>query len=712
MSPASRLLQTVLARAKSPYVVASSALILTWLALWLASFHNLYGWLTDDATVFSRVVLYERGGENIFDIQWFHAYMWLVLFLPWTFHWTVPSHDMPRAWQRTAEFRALILYVIFLHAIFLAIVAYFFRTVCKNALLCFGAFVLFVTSPTLLEYADLLDSRFLGLLAGLPSALILMHQFPSIQSAVSRKRILLGFFLAGFLLAVGQAIHYTEWYFNGPLSAAYWVLALSSNWRSSQTWRKLTTYVAGIVAWFAPVQWLSLRYHGFGESMIGTMIFQVDNHLSPYGRGEDFVIWLQVFRDAMGLPMIVAVACGAVVLSFDRLRPAYIGKFHAQLMVWTTVIASAYFLATPAFPFYRQVSGLQLFYALFAMVAIERSVWWISRTFSSIGFGGRIAIGTLLFLAVAFVPSVLRGSEVFAAQQGLGRAVNYAYERASAGHVFFIATYDWDEHPKALVSRADFDRLSASDYIVTDYPIFFHVKYPDLFALMHDTKPLASFPTLWCTQENYAELRAFFAFRRWDEEPENCESQVFSVAQLRAEAAKAPLEVTSIRADSTLSASHAAERALAIRNPQTGLDDNYFGRGMFDDLWASKASSGTHWIEVTFARPEVLGAVTIVPADFKGPPDYKNVGRIASLTLLANDRPGAALKPVWSGRDLENDAIFTATFAARRIATLRFEIATGAGNGVACLEYIRFPGHTVHLTKPAKALGQSRFALH
>jgi hypothetical protein len=478
----------------------------------------------------------------------------------------------------------------------------------------------------------------------------------------------------------------------------YWYYVFAGDWRARVKWQKLFVFCLGIAAWIVPVQLLSLRYHPFQDSMIGTIVFQVDNHQSPYGRVEDLFIWLGMFWDEMGAPMILAVASGAFVLWTDRWRPSYVSRFHARLMVATTALASLYFLFSSSYPFYRQVSGLQLLYAIFAVVAIERAVHYMPQLTAR----GRLFAACVFFAAIVFVPSVLRSPEVFMAQQGLGRAVNFAYDAVGPKHVFFVATYDWDPHPRAILSRRDFDRLSSADYIVTDYPIFFHVKYPDIFASMYEAKPVASFPTEWCTRELWAELREYFAFRKWFDEPSNCNAEVYRVADIRKAARGKPLEVLSVRADSSLSASQGPSRVLTERNPSLPLDDNYFGLSVYKDVWASRASTGPHWLELTFAKPEKIGAVTIVPPDYQAPPNFSYFeysGRIRAMQIFGVEPRSRAMRLLWSKSGLEDEVIFTATFAPATVRKLRFvvEQTSQPANQIAAVDFIHFPGYVVRL---------------
>ena len=294
------------------YVITCTVLIVVWLGAWLLSFPNIYGWLTDDIFQFSRVKQYELGGPNLIDIQWFHAFDWFIVLLPWIFHWNVPSHMIPQAWERTGEFRALILYVMVLHAVLLAMLAYFIRQLCSNTIVCAGALLLFMTSPTFVFYTDLIDSRYLGLLAGVPALSILLLGRKQIFQPV-RWPVLLRIHLPGFLIGLGQSIHYTLLYFAGPIALVYFLASFVEQ-RSRHVLIKLAFFTAGLLLWFVPVQLLSLEFHPFEGSMLGTLFGQVTSLGSHYDQIADNASWLHFFIEEMGIPMMAAVTAGFALL--------------------------------------------------------------------------------------------------------------------------------------------------------------------------------------------------------------------------------------------------------------------------------------------------------------------------------------------------------------------------------------------------------------
>ncbi|HEV3153086.1 MAG TPA: hypothetical protein VGZ02_04725 [Candidatus Baltobacteraceae bacterium] len=688
-------------------MLASFGAIAVWLTAWLLLFPNIYGWLTDDIYQFRRVLMYETGGSNLFDIPWFHAYDWFVAALPWYFHWSIPSYAIPQAWDNTGHFRAFILYTIVLHAVILAMTAWLLRVLCANKAVAFAALAFFMTSPTFVFYSDLLDSRYMGLLAGLPALVILLKGYRTVDRSQPLYRSIFFFLLPGFLIGLGQSIHYTLTYFAGPISLVYWCYVLRGNFRSRAVWANAGYFVLGVALWFVPVQLLSLQYHPFAGSMLGIMFGQVSALRSPYDKLSDWATWLHFFLEDMGLPMMLLVAAGAVIAFRDRWRPTYISAFHARLLFWACAIAVAYVLITPSIAFYRQLSLYQIFFMLFAAIAIEVATQRLAR------FNAALRAGAfcLVCILAAWVPSIARMPEVFAASAGLGRAVNAAHAATrNRGRVYFIEFYDNNLDPRSLISRADLQRLKPGDVIVTDFPTLFFVKYPDLFALFHDTAPIASFPTEWCTIENWVEERTYWNFRRYQDEPESCNARVYSVAALRQSASGKPLAVAAVRSDSTMGPAFGTSWVLARRSPAVPMDMSKCCNAVpaVNDLWASAGNTRKHWLEIDFSRPVKLHAVTIVPANYFSPPGWDTVGRPQTVALygIGSRRKSTVL---WRSGDLRDRAIFTATFKPARLSGIRLDIEQPppddqrhaimfdqrlSPSPVSGIEYIRFEGYS------------------
>lgn len=690
------------------YALGCLAAIGIWLVAWLLSFPNIYGWLTDDIYQFQRILMYESGGRNLADIPWFHAYDWFIVALPWFFHWSIPSYMVPQAWAHTGEFRAFILYTIVLHAVILGMTAYLLQLLCKNRFVAFAALLLFMTSPTFVFYSDLLDSRYLGLLAGVPAIILLLKAYDRINEPQSVRAALISFLLPGFLIGLGQSIHYTLTYFAGPIGFVYCCYALAGHWKSRTVWTHIGYFVLGLALWFVPVQLLSLQFHPFSQSMLGILTGQVTALKSPYDKISDLTTWIHFFLEDMGLPMMILVVAGAIFAYRDDLRPAYLSRFYGRLMSWSSFLATAYLLITPSIAFYRQVALYQIFYMLFAAIAID--------VFAKRLFPGRTALRSItacaVFLLAAWVPSVGRMPEVFFDSQGLGRAINTAHAAAgSHGKVYFIEFYDIDLHPLSIISRQDFNALKPGDMIVTDFPTLFFAKYPDIFALLHDTHPIASYPTEWCTRENWVEERTYWNFRRYQDEPESCNAQVYSVAAIRKAQVGKVLRIASVRADSTMAPKFAPSRVFALRSPAVPMymTDCCNAVPAARDLWASDGSTRNHWIDIRFARAAQLSTVTVVSPNYFSPPAWDTVARPQFVSIYG-DQLGHHSVLLWRSGDLRDSAIYTATFRHALVSGIRLVIQQPpvddqrhaiifyqrlSPSPIAGITYVRFPGYSV-----------------
>jgi hypothetical protein len=677
-------------RVRNPYLLACAGTIALWLIAWLVAVPNLYGWLVDDEDTFYRFQTYLLGGTHLFDIQWFHAYMWLLMAPPAAFRWTIPSHVAARAFAATPQLRALIVYTIVLHAVVLALVAAFLGRLVRRRSVAFAAFLIIATSPTLTFFTPLLDSRYLSLLAALPALLLLLRGAARERAPATARSLFLDGFLPGLLIALAEDIHYECLYLVVPFSVVYWIARLVQARAGWPVLAALLAFVGGLAAWIVPVQLLSLLYQPFPTSYIGMLLGQYAKQLPPYTHLENLRTWVAVFGSEMGWPFIVAAAAGAVLVAFDRTRPAYVRRFDARLMVACMVIFGCYLLASSTFPFFRMSFGYQLFYAACACVCIER----ISTALAPRRPILRRTLFALALLGIAFVPTFERSPEVYTAQQGYGKAVNLAYRLAPHGHVRFIVTFD-DDDPGTVIDRDEFDRLAPADVIVTYFPESFTFKYPDLFALMHDTVPAGSFPTLWCTREMWSQVPSFYGGRRWADEPDVCQSRVYRVADLRRAAGGPPLRIVSVHADSTALPYLGPRRALALRTPS----NNWFGAELWNpywDLWVSKATPGTHWLSMRFAEPARIGTITLVPPDFRVPPDFlwhgrKRVDEVRIVGVL----PGGATRTLWTGTHLQDDAVIDARFTPTLLAGVRFELRQSPGpNPSVGLKYVRFPGFT------------------
>jgi hypothetical protein len=662
------------------------AAVVAWLCAWLAAFHNLYGWLVDDQNTFSRFQVYATGGENFLDISWFHAYMWFLMLPPLLFHWTIPSHVAARAYQATSQFRALILYTILLHALVLGLVAAFLRQLCRSAFVSGAAFLLVALSPTLALYTPFLDSRYLSLLAVLPALMLLIQG--SRRGLDSSAAVLLFGFVPGLLLGIGEDIHYECLYLSAPFAALFWGMQLVGRWRTLAQWRGFLAFIAGLGTWVVPVQIISMLFHPFAGTYLGTLIAQYSRHMQPYAGAENIVTWWSLFLSEMGVPMMIAVAAGLVILTINKLRPEYVLKFDSLLIVACCGVFSLYLLVSQTFPFYRMVFGYQLFYALAACIFAERAA---RRVKLSAQF--RVVLAALIVFVISIVPSMLRTPEVYLAQQGYGAAVNRAYADAGKGHVSFIDTFDDEANSKAIIDRAAFDRIPRRDDLVTYFPVSFHFKYPDLFALLENVRPVARYPTIWCTKEMWAQVPTFYGGRRWIDEPANCEARVYRVAEIRRLESRPTLKITDVRADSEATRSMGVRRILAKRTPSLGWH-SFEMWNVYWDLWVSANTPGKHWVVIRFQTPERISRITLVPPEFRVPPDFIWQGRkrVSNIEIIAVTPSGRSYS-VWSGSRLENRVIIKARFRAIVASSIRLELwqSPRGPNERVGLKYVYFP---------------------
>jgi hypothetical protein len=126
------------------------------------------------------------------------------------------------------------------------------------------------------------------------------------------------------------------------------------------------------------------------------------------------------------------------------------------------------------------------------------------------------------------------------------------------------------------------------------------------------------------------------------------------------------------------------------------------------DLWASDGNTRSHWLEVTFAHPAQIGAITVVPPNYFSPPGWDTVARPHFVSIYGT-KPGHAPVLLWRSGDLRDSAIFTATFRPAVLSSIRLAIEQPpiedqrhaiifhqrlSPSPVAGIVYIRFPGYS------------------
>jgi hypothetical protein len=182
-------------------------------------------------------------------------------------------------------------------------------------------------------------------------------------------------------------------------------------------------------------------------------------------------------------------------------------------------------------------------------------------------------------------------------------------------------------------------------------------------------------------------------------EPINCEAQVYRVSDLQHEQNGKPLIISDVSADSIQSTQEGPLRAVQPHNPNFPVDENTAARAAFEDLWVSNSSDTPHWLQITFARPAVIGSVTIVPADFHVPPYNYWFGRQrdSDVEIDVTSTHNGPWHAVWRRSALQYLAVFSADFPTQRVAELRVVIRQDGSNSnyAAGIENITFPGFSL-----------------
>ena len=115
-----------------------------------------------------------------------------------------------------------------------------------------------------------------------------------------------------------------------------------------------------------------------------------------------------------------------------------------------------------------------------------------------------------------------------------------------------------------------------------------------------------------------------------------------------------------------------ASRVFALREPSM----LWYGSELWDrywDLWVSKLYPGEHYLSVRLVQPVKLSKITVVPAEFRIPPDFLWHGRkrVENMRIYGGLK-ASDMHVLWTGEHLENQPIFTANFAPATVAQLRF----------------------------------------
>ena len=244
-------------------------------------------------------------------------------------------------------------------------------------------------------------------------------------------------------------------------------------------------------------------------------------------------------------------------------------------------------------PFLRQTSFLQPFLFLGAGLGI---VALVERCVPR----GRARTAALLVLLVGVgVTQWAQANSVFAAQQGVGRALEWAYAQ-KGDHSLAWLPVGWLETTTEVQTPDEINELPADAWLLSYFPMVFIDNSPSVRASLASAGALASWPSLYATDTVRAEHRGY-GFNDFRADSVLRSVQVVDVGALRAATQGRPVTVTAVTADSV-----ASDRDEAV---------NVFDGDRSPDgatAWLSADTPGPHQLEFTLGEPIPLSGLDVV----------------------------------------------------------------------------------------------------
>ncbi|HEY7060036.1 MAG TPA: hypothetical protein VII06_01045 [Chloroflexota bacterium] len=677
------------------YQVAVLAVVALYLALWLSQFHYVYGWLTDDWYFsFVKGVATTQDWRSAFNfyvgngyVNALQPYFFLISYLPLRLGLSLPSYEVPLLGAQTGNFRFFLLYTVFLHAIILAVWAWFATTLTTSRRAAFLSVVLFATSPSLMLWSPNPSSRLLGLPFALVGLWLLLRASPTTAAG---RASLATTFAAGTCCWLAQSIHYTALYLVAPVCAVVWALRFWRGWRDSQFWRLLAAFTVGCLWLQAGLEAISYWALGIPLDLGPTAsLMQLRNqHASGWSSAGNLALWTEWFRSQMGAPLLLLVVLGWILYLHRQAwsRPA--GHRDRLALALAIALALGYLVVSGTMAFFRQTSVLQPFLFLFAGIAIVAIAERLGRRpWQQRGI-------VLVLLVVAGAIPWVQSKAVFEAQQGLGRALEWAHTAPGSPPLEWLRVA-WYDDPTALASPEELAAAPPDALLLTYFPWHFIQGRPSLLPTFEATPPLAAWPSLWDTDAVRAEVGAYYPDDDWRYNPVMSQARVYRVGDVVRAMAGQPLAVASVTADSV---------ATPHYEPV-----NVFDQDQSPDsatAWVSAASPLPHWLEVRFAGEVTLGDVRVV-----APPTDRSAGRIARLEVQVAPA-GGDFRTVWSGSDLAPYPVIAASWPPVPTTALRLIVheqhSPQRPTSQARIEEVTFPGYAVSAPPPARPFPELR----
>lgn len=652
--------------------------VAVYLVLWLTRFEYVYGLVIDDYYSFSKGLATVRDWRAGFagpSIE--QAYFFLISYLPLWSGLALPSYPLYPVLEQTGQFRFLMLWVLFLHAVILLLWAWFLRVVAVNRLAALLAVILLATSPSFLLWSTKPDSRLLGLpfvFVGLAMLLRLVSErTPSGLGGVGLA------FAAGTLLWVAQSIHYTALYLIVPAVMVVWISCGQHAWRQTRYWLGLGAFVAGCV-WLQGLTEL-VDHFALGlpwdQGPTATLFALRTQHHSLWSAGENVVVWGELFLSQMGPLLLPFVGAGWLLLFWrdERLGPST--PLACRLLVLSAPLGLLYLLFAGSAPFFRQTSVLQPFLFLFAASGVVAAIGPLARRPEA--WRG---VALALVLAVAGALQWQQAAATVQAQLGLGHALAWVYANRGDRPLVWLPPHDFAA-PEALARVDALAALPADAWLLAYFPWGYLGGYPALRPYLDAADPLGSWPTLYATDTLWAEAKGFGHpdLRR---DPLLRDLRVFDAGRVLALGRGQPLAIRSVTADSSV--------------PGAG-PERVFDQGASTDqvtTWVSGDSSATHFLAVQFAGPVRLDTVQIVL-----PPSQRSITRLAALDIaVASD--AEAYHTVWTGDNLERYPSITPVWPPETVSHLKLvvrrQLTPQRETRQAFVEELVFPGYHVVLS--------------
>ncbi len=342
------------------YWALSLGMIAVYLGVWLANFHDVYGWIMDDRYYYLKGLATVQDWRNAFTpFNYVQTYHLAVSYLPLKLGAMLDSVPLPEFGTATGQFRLLLLFTLILHAGILLVWAAVSTKITGNRLAAAASLLVLATSPVFIFWSPLPDSRMLGLPFFLPGW-FLLHRTTLPFNIGTKRGAALRFFVIGSLFGIAQSVQYTTLYVILPVCAAYWGSWLLRHWRIARCWQSLGAFVVGCV-------WLAVVYEILNGVVVGipleygpfmTMVERLGAHHSFWTRAGDLAIWAEIFRSQFGLPMLVAVLGGWTWYLTDSWRSRAEDRHNRLALAGAIGLGLLYLALSGSQAMFRQTSVL------------------------------------------------------------------------------------------------------------------------------------------------------------------------------------------------------------------------------------------------------------------------------------------------------------------------------------------------------------------